>query len=80
MYVYDCIFLPVVIMARMRNKGYCSWVCVCLFQLINISPLERLFVLKTIPRTQRAMKSYGIICHAVAAYRDDVWFVDDRAF
>ena len=30
--------------------------CVCVCPLIDISPLERLFVLKTIPRTQRATK------------------------
>ena len=34
----------------------CVCVCVCVCQLINISPLERLFVLKAIPRTQRTTK------------------------
>ena len=59
-------------------------VCVC--PLINISPLERLFVLKTISRTEQAMpenasfKSYCIICHAVAYYHADVRFFDDKAF
>ena len=36
----------------MRSEGYC--LCVCL--LSHISPLERLFVLKTLSRTQRATK------------------------
>ena len=40
--------------ARMRSEGYCSWVClsvcaVCL--LLYISPLECLFISKTIPST-----------------------------
>ena len=35
------------------QEGYCSW-SVCL--LSHISPLERLFVLKTLSRTQRATK------------------------
>ena len=39
----------------MRSEGYCSWVCVCVCPF-NISFLERLFVLKTISRTQRATK------------------------
>ena len=44
----------------MRSEGYCSWVrlCVCLSVclLSHISPTERLFVLKTLSRTQRATK------------------------
>ena len=42
----------------MHSEGYCSClcVCVCVCPLIDISPLERLFVLKTIPRTQRTTK------------------------
>ena len=46
----------------MRSEGYCSWVClcvcvcVCVCLLSNISPMERLFVLKTLSRTQRATK------------------------
>ena len=45
----------------MRSEGYCSWfvcvcVCVCVCPLSDISPLERLFVLKSISRTQRATK------------------------
>ena len=41
----------------MRSEGYCS-LCVCL--LSHISPLERLFVLKTLSRTQRATKVKNI--------------------
>ena len=46
--------------ALRRYFGYSTWVClsvclsVCL--LSHISPMERLFVLKTLPRTQRATK------------------------
>ena len=42
----------------MRSEGYCSWVCVCVCVclLSHISPMERLFVLKTLSRTQRATK------------------------
>ena len=44
----------------MRSEGYCSWVClcvcVCVCLLSHISPMERLFVLKTLSRTQRATK------------------------
>ena len=40
----------------MRSEGYSSWVCVCVCLLSHISPMERLFVLKTLSRTQRATK------------------------
>ena len=40
----------------MHSEGYCSWVCVCVCLLSHISPMERLFVLKTLSRTQRATK------------------------
>ena len=41
----------------MRSEGYCSWVvCVSVCPLVNISPLERLFNLKTLAHTQRATK------------------------
>ena len=40
----------------MRSEGYCSWVCLSVCLLSHISPLERLFVLKTLSRTQRATK------------------------
>ena len=41
----------------MRSEGYCSCrVCVCVCLLSHISPLERLFVLKTLSRTQRETK------------------------
>ena len=40
----------------MRSEGYCSWVCVSVCLLSHISPMERLFVLKTLSRTQRATK------------------------
>ena len=33
-----------------------AYVCVCVCPLIDISPMERLFVLKTLSRTQRATK------------------------
>ena len=41
----------------MRSEGYCS-LSVCLFVclLSHISPMKRLFVLKTLSRTQRATK------------------------
>ena len=46
--------------ARMRSEGYSSWVCLCVCLsvclLSHISPTERLFVLKTLSRTQRATK------------------------
>ena len=51
----------------MRSEGYSTWVCrvclsVCL--LSHISPTERLFVLKTLSRTQRAtkVKKFVAIC------------------
>ena len=40
----------------MRSEGYCSWVCVSVCLLSHISPMERLFVLKPLSRTQRATK------------------------
>ena len=44
----------------MRSEGYSSWVCLCVCLsvclLSHISPTERLFVLKTLSRTQRATK------------------------
>ena len=44
----------------MRSEGYCSWVCLCVCLCVcllsHISPMERLFVLKTLSRTQRATK------------------------
>ena len=41
----------------MRSEGYCSCrVCVCVCLLSHISLLERLFVLKTLSRTQRETK------------------------
>ena len=44
----------------MRSEGYCSWVCLCVCRF-NISPLERLFILKTISRTQQATKVKKIV-------------------
>ena len=40
----------------MRSEGYCSWVCLSVCLLSHISPMERLFILKTLSRTQRATK------------------------
>ena len=44
----------------MRSEGYSSWVCLyvclCVCLLSHISPTKRLFVLKTLSRTQRAAK------------------------
>ena len=40
----------------MRSEGYCSWVCLCVCVCVSVSPTERLFVLKTLSRTQRATK------------------------
>ena len=41
-----------------RVQHFSSWVCVCVCVCVcllsNISPMERLFVLKTLSRTQRA--------------------------
>ena len=45
----------------MRSEGYCSWVCLSVCLLSHISPLERLFVLKTLSRTQRATKVKTIV-------------------
>ena len=43
--------------ARVTVVGsVCVCVCVCLCLLSHISPMERLFVLKTLSRTQRATK------------------------
>ena len=39
----------------MRSKGYCSW-GLFVRPLLNISPLERLFVSQWVPHTQRAAK------------------------
>ena len=36
------------------QEGYCSWVCLSVCLLSQISPLEDLFVLKILSRTQRA--------------------------
>ena len=38
------------------SEGYCSWVCLCVCLLSHISPMEHLFVLKTLSCTQQAMK------------------------
>ena len=44
----------------MRSEGYSSWVCLCVCVsvclLSHISPTERLFVLKTLSRTQQVTK------------------------
>ena len=40
----------------MRSEGYCTWVCVSVWLLSHISPIECLFVLKTLSRSERAMK------------------------
>ena len=40
----------------MRSEGYCSWVCLSVCLLSHISPMERLFGLKTLSRTQQATK------------------------
>ena len=46
----------------MRSEGYCSRsVCVSVCLLSHISPTERLFVLKTLSRTQRATKVKKIV-------------------
>ena len=49
----------------MRSEGYSTWVCVsvCLSvcPLSHISPTERLFVLKTLSRTQRATKIKKVV-------------------
>ena len=64
--------------ARMRCEGYCSWVCLSVCPLLNVSLLECLFVPETIPSTQRTMKvriggvlsensplqTYSIVWHA----------------
>ena len=47
----------------------CVCVCVCVCQLINISPLERLFVLKAIPRTQRTTKVKKIVAFCLKLLR-----------
>ena len=46
----------------MRSEGYGSvCVCVCVCLLSSISPMERLFVLKTLSRTQRATKVKKVV-------------------
>ena len=41
----------------MRSEGYCSRsVCLCVCLLSHISPMKRLFVLKTLSCTQRETK------------------------
>ena len=45
----------------MRSEGYCSRLCVCVCLLSQNSPLERLFVLKLLSRTQRATKAKKIV-------------------
>ena len=55
---YMLVFLPVInprhaCAARVTVVGS---VCVCVCLLSHISPMERLFVLKTLSRTQRATK------------------------
>ena len=39
-----------------RGLGLCVCVCVCVCLLSHISPMERLFVLKTLSHTQRETK------------------------
>ena len=59
-----------VTLRRMRAEGYSTWVCVCVCVCVSvcllshISPTERLFVLKTLSRTQRAtkVKEFVAIC------------------
>ena len=54
---HDVFYIIINPLARMRSEGYCSCrVCVCVCLLSHISLLERLFVLKTLSRTQRATK------------------------
>ena len=51
--VHKCLQMRTAIpSARMRSEGCCLSVCL----LSHISPMERLFVLKTLSRTQRATK------------------------
>ena len=45
----------------MRSEGYGSWVCLSVCRLSHISPLEHLFVLKSMSRIQRAMKVKKIV-------------------
>ena len=41
----------------MRSENYCTWsVCLSVYLLSHISPLERLFALKMLSRTQRVME------------------------
>ena len=41
---------------RVQHFSAFHWVCLCVCLLSHISPMERLFVLKTLSRTQRATK------------------------
>ena len=53
----------------MRSEGYCSGLCLFVCLLSHISPLERLFVLKTLSRTQRAMKVKKIVAFSLKPLR-----------
>ena len=58
----------------MRSEGYgsrrvCLSVCVCVCQLSHISPLEHLFVLKTLSPTQHATKVKKYVAFSVKLRR-----------
>ena len=54
----------------MRSEGYGSWLCVCV--CVSISLLERMYVLKTLSRTQRArkVKKFVAFCLKLLRCRD----------
>ena len=67
----------------MRSEGYCSWVCLCVCLLSHISPLERLFVLKTLSRTQRATKVkkfVGVFSETAPLQRSSTPSVDGHTY
>ena len=53
----------------MRSEGYCSWVGLSVCLLSHISPMERLFVLKTLSRTQRATKVKKFVGFSLKPFR-----------
>ena len=71
--------------ARMRRRvtvvGLCVCVCLCVCLLSHISPLEHLFVLKILSRTQRATEVKKFVGFSLKPLRSRVmaWNASERA-